>query len=68
MTYGGASFDTVVLYNAIGHLADIAELVLSECLRVIRSRGCIYITSFFVWMKFRSRNNRSEAPSSVYEI
>ncbi len=41
------SFDTVVLYNAIGHLAHIAGPVLRECRRVVGDAGAIWIVSSF---------------------
>ena len=41
------SFDTVVLYNAIGHLAHIAEPVLWECLRVVNATGVVWVVSSF---------------------
>jgi ubiquinone/menaquinone biosynthesis C-methylase UbiE len=47
MTYGCRSFDSVVMYNAIGHLADIAEDVLAECLRVLKNDGSLFIVSSF---------------------
>lgn len=47
MQYPEACFDTVVLYNAIGHLEDIAEPVLWECLRVVKKSGAVWIVSSF---------------------
>ncbi len=47
MRFPGGSFDTVVLYNAIGHLAHIAEPVLRECLRVVNTTGVVWIVSSF---------------------
>ena len=42
-----SSFDTVVLYYAIGHLSHIAEPVLWECHRVAGERGIVCIVSSF---------------------
>ena len=47
MRFPDASFDTVVLYNAIGHLAQIAEPVLQECRSVLSAGGAIWIVSSF---------------------
>lgn len=47
MRFPDGSFDTVVLYNAIGHLAHIAEPVLWECLRVVNTTGVAWIVSSF---------------------
>ena len=47
MRFPDGSFDTVVLYNAIGHLAHIAEPVLWECLRVVKKSGAVWIVSSF---------------------
>lgn len=47
MTYPDKTFDTVVMYNAIGHLAEIVGDVLAECLRVLKYDGSIYIVSSF---------------------
>lgn len=45
MQYETASFDTVVLYNAIGHLEEVIEPVVKECRRVVREDGFVYIIS-----------------------
>ena len=45
MSYGDDSFDTVVLYNAIGHLRDVLERAVKECLRVLRAGGNLHIIS-----------------------
>jgi len=37
------SFDTVVTYNAIGHLSSIFEEILNECFRVLRKGGVLCI-------------------------
>ena len=47
MRFPDGSFDTVVLYNAIGHLAHIAEPVLWECLRVVNATGVVWVVSSF---------------------
>lgn len=47
MRYRDSSFDTVVLYNAIGHLSHMAEPVLRECHRVAGERGIVCIVSSF---------------------
>lgn len=48
MDYPSASFDTVVLYNAIAHLGPALEQVMDECLRVLRPGGgtLLIISSF----------------------
>ena len=47
MRFPDGFFDTVVLYNAIGHLGQIAEPVLRECCRVVSKNGVILIVSSF---------------------
>lgn len=47
MQFKSASFDTVVLYNAIGHLEEVMWQVLEECLRVVKEDGSVYIISSF---------------------
>lgn len=47
MTFADQSFDAIVMYNAIGHLAGIIGNVLSECLRVLKRGGSLYIISSF---------------------
>ena len=47
MRFPDGSFDTVVLYNAIGHLAHIAEPVLWECLRIANTTGVVWVVSSF---------------------
>ena len=47
MAYGNESFDTVILYNAIGHLEPVLNETLEECLRVLRTGGSIYAISSF---------------------
>lgn len=47
MDYEQRSFDTIVIYNAIGHLEDIIDAVLAECRRVLRTGGVVYIISSF---------------------
>ena len=41
------SFDTIVIYNAVCHIKEIIPLVLSECMRVLRTQGQTYIISSF---------------------
>ncbi|QSX04873.1 class I SAM-dependent methyltransferase [Sedimentibacter sp. zth1] len=43
MRFDNASFDTIVMYNAIGHLSDVIEKIVNECIRVLKSDGDIYI-------------------------
>lgn len=45
MSYGDDSFDTVILYNAIGHLWEVLEKAVQECLRVLRVGGNLHIIS-----------------------
>ena len=52
MTYEDKSFDTIVMYNAIGHLTEIVEDILAECLRVLKNDGNIFIVSSFSMDKF----------------
>ena len=47
MAYGNESFDTVILYNAVGHLAPVLNETLEECLRVLRAGRSIYVISSF---------------------
>lgn len=47
MTFADQSFDAIIMYNAIGHLAGVVEDVLSECLRVLKRGGSLYIISSF---------------------
>ena len=47
MAFADASFDTVVMYNAIGHLGAVLEKVLKECLRVTKHGGAIFVISSF---------------------
>ncbi len=47
MAFADASFDTVVMYNAIGHLGAVLEKVLKECLRVTKQGGAIFVISSF---------------------
>ena len=47
LDYHDNSFDTVVLYNAAGHLEEIMDEVLMECRRVVKYTGVIYIISSF---------------------
>lgn len=47
MEFADGSFDTVVLYNAVGQLEGIMEKVLKECQRVLKPVGRIHIISSF---------------------
>lgn len=47
MAFADASFDTAVMYNAIGHLGAVLEKVLKECLRVTKPDGAIFVISSF---------------------
>lgn len=47
MQYKPASFDAVILYNAIGHLEEVMRQVLEECFRVVKEGGPVYIISSF---------------------
>lgn len=47
MTFAEGSFDTAVMYNAIGHLGAVLEKVLKECLRVTKPGGAIFVISSF---------------------
>lgn len=47
MAFEAESFDTVVMYNAVGHLGAVLEKVLKECVRVTKSGGSIFVISSF---------------------
>ena len=47
MSFADESFDTVVMYNAVGHLCAVLEKVLKECLRVTKPGGAIFVISSF---------------------
>lgn len=47
MAFAAESFDTVVMYNAVGHLGAVLEKVLGECFRVIKPSGRIFVISSF---------------------
>ena len=47
LSFPDGSFDTVMLYNALGHLTAILPEVLSEALRVLRPGGALLICSSF---------------------
>ena len=49
-------FDTAVLYNAVGHLEEIIDEVLSECRRVVKPNGDIYLISSFKMDKWFLRD------------
>lgn len=52
MTFADASFDTVVMYNAVGHLEDVLGPVLAQCRRVVKPGGAIYVLSTWMMDKF----------------
>lgn len=45
MQYADKMFDTIVMYNAIGHLSTILALLIKECQRVLKTGGAILIIS-----------------------
>lgn len=45
MTFENGSFDTVVLYNAVGHLRTVLEKAVNECFRVLRAGGSLLVIS-----------------------
>lgn len=47
LTFPDGSFDTAVLYNALGHLTAILPELLSEALRGLRPGGALIICSSF---------------------
>lgn len=47
MSYMNDCFDTIIMYNAIGHLQQVMEKTIEECLRVLRTGGKIFIISSF---------------------
>lgn len=47
LSFPDRSFDTAVLYNALGHLTAILPEVLSEALRVLRPGGTLLICTSF---------------------
>ena len=47
MTFPDGSFDTAVLYNALGHLTAILPEMLSEAFRILRSGGTLIVCSSF---------------------
>lgn len=47
MTFADGSFDTVIMYNSVGHLGAVLEKVLKECLRVTKPGGVIFVISSF---------------------
>ena len=47
LTFPDGSFDTVVLYNALGHLTAILPEVIPEALRVLRHGGTLTVCSSF---------------------
>ena len=47
LSFPDGSFDTAMLYNALGHLTAILPEVLSEALRVLRPGGTLLVGSAF---------------------
>lgn len=47
LSFPDGSFDTAMLYNALGHLTAILPEVLSEALRVLRPGGTLLVCSSF---------------------
>lgn len=47
LSFPDGSFDTTVLYNALGHLTAILPAVLSEARRVLRPGGALIVCSSF---------------------
>ena len=47
LSFPDGSFDTAMLYNALGHLTAILPAVLSEALRVLRPGGALIVCSSF---------------------
>ncbi len=47
MKYGEQTFDTVVMYNAIGHLDTVISEAITESKRVLKAGGRLYIISSF---------------------
>ncbi len=47
LSFPDGSFDTAVLYNALGHLTAIQPAVLSEAHRVLRPGGALIVCSSF---------------------
>lgn len=56
MSFDDDLFDTAVLYNAVGHLEEIIDEVLSECRRVVKPNGDIYLISSFKMDKWFLRD------------
>lgn len=52
MTCADASFDTVVMYNAMGRLEDVLGPVLAQCRRVVKPGGQIYAISTWMMEKY----------------
>ena len=57
MTYKDDSFNAVVLYTAVAHVDTILEVVLSECLRVVKPGGSVFIISSFKIDKTSAENH-----------
>lgn len=56
MSFNDRLFDTAVLYNAVGHLEEIIDEVVSECQRVVKPHGTIYLISSFKMDKWFLRD------------
>ena len=56
MNFDDDLFDTAVLYNAVGHLEEIIDEALSECRRVVKPNGDIYLISSFKMDKWFLRD------------
>ncbi len=52
MEFEDESFDTTVLYNAVGHLEKLLDKAVFEGLRVLCNGGCLYIVSSSKMDKF----------------
>lgn len=46
-SFQNEQFDTIVAYNAIGHLAENLKDILKESLRIVKDTGCVIFISTF---------------------
>ncbi|MDD2283010.1 MAG: class I SAM-dependent methyltransferase [Eubacteriales bacterium] len=46
-SFQNEQFDTIVAYNAIGHLAENLKNILRESLRIVKNTGCVIFISTF---------------------
>ncbi len=46
-SFQNEQFDTIVAYNAIGHLAENLQNILRESLRIVKNTGCVFFISTF---------------------